>query len=159
MFLSLPFVILFTCCLILYYTVKGNYRKPVLLLASGVFIGYFNIAYLLIAALIAAITFYWGRWIGMQEQENKRRRVFIGGIVFLILFLVAFKYLNFIGENIAVLLGWFGVDWREPSPPFSSHWAFRSTPSKPSDTLLMFTGKRKNPNARYRILCSTCYSS
>ena len=112
MFLSLPFVILFTCCLILYYTVKGNYRKPVLLLASGVFIGYFNIAYLLIAALIAAITFYWGRWIGMQEQENKRRRVFIGGIVFLILFLVAFKYLNFIGENIAVLLGWFGVDWK-----------------------------------------------
>ena len=53
-----------------------------------------------------------GRWIGMQEQENKRRRVFVGGIVFLVLFLVAFKYLNFIGENIAVLLGWFGVDWK-----------------------------------------------
>ena len=72
MFLSLPFVILFTCCLILYYTVKGSYQKPVLLLTSCIFVGYFNIAYLLIAALIAAITFYWGRWIGMQEQENKR---------------------------------------------------------------------------------------
>ena len=104
-FLSLPFVILFTCCLILYYTVKGCYQKPVLLLTSCIFVGYFNIAYLLIATLIAAITFYWGRWIGIQEQENKRRRVFIGGIVFLVLFLVAFKYLNFIGENIAVLLG------------------------------------------------------
>lgn len=46
MFLSLPFIILFTCCLILYYTVKGNYQKPVLLLASCIFIGYFNIAYL-----------------------------------------------------------------------------------------------------------------
>lgn len=80
MFLSLPFVILFTCCLILYYTVKGSYQKPVLLLTSCIFVGYFNIAYLLIAALIAAITFYWGRWIGMQEQENKRRRVFVGGI-------------------------------------------------------------------------------
>lgn len=79
MFLSLPFVILFTCCLILYYTVKGSYQKPVLLLTSCIFVGYFNIAYLLIAALIAAITFYWGRWIGMQEQENKRRRVFVGG--------------------------------------------------------------------------------
>ena len=112
MFLSLPFVILFTCCLILYYTVKGSYQKPVLLLTSCIFVGYFNIAYLLIAALIAAITFYWGRWIGIQEQENKRRRIFIGGIVFLVLFLVAFKYLNFIGENIAVLLGWFGVDWK-----------------------------------------------
>ena len=112
MFLSLPFVILFTCCLILYYTVKGCYQKPVLLLTSCIFVGYFNIAYLLIAALIAAITFYWGRWIGIQEQENKRRRIFIGGIVFLVLFLVAFKYLNFIGENIAVLLGWFGVDWK-----------------------------------------------
>ena len=111
-FLSLPFVILFTCCLILYYTVKGCYQKPVLLLTSCIFVGYLNIAYLLIAALIAAITFYWGRWIGIQEQENKRRRVFIGGIVFLVLFLVAFKYLNFIGENIAVLLGWFGVDWK-----------------------------------------------
>lgn len=111
-FLSLPFVILFTCCLILYYTVKGCYQKPVLLLTSCIFVGYFNIAYPLIAALIAAITFYWGRWIGIQEQENKRRRVFIGGIVFLVLFLVAFKYLNFIGENIAVLLGWFGVDWK-----------------------------------------------
>ena len=111
-FLSLPFVILFTCCLILYYTVKGSYQKPVLLLTSCIFVGYSNIAYLLIAALIAAITFYWGRWIGIQEQENKRRRVFIGGIVFLVLFLVAFKYLNFIGENIAVLLGWFGVDWK-----------------------------------------------
>ena len=102
MFLSLPFIILFTCCLILYYTVKGNYQKPVLLLASCIFIGYFNIAYLLIAALIAAITFYWGRWIGMQEQENKRRRVFIGGIVFLVLFLVAFKYLNFIADIFGV---------------------------------------------------------
>lgn len=81
MFLSLPFVVLFTCCLILYYTVKGSYQKPVLLLTSCIFVGYFNIAYLLIAALIAAITFYWGRWIGMQEQENKRRRVFVGGIV------------------------------------------------------------------------------
>ena len=111
-FLSLPFVILFTCCLILYYTVKVCYKKPVLLITSSIFVGYFNIAYLLIAALIAAITFYWGRWIGIQEQENKRRRVFIGGIVFLVLFLVAFKYLNFIGENIAVLLGWFGVDWK-----------------------------------------------
>ena len=88
MFLSLPFVILFTCCLILYYTVKGSYQKPVLLLTSCIFVGYFNIAYLLIAALIAAITFYWGRWIGIQEQENKRRRIFIGGIVFLVLFLV-----------------------------------------------------------------------
>ena len=102
MFLSLPFIILFTCCLILYYTVKGNYQKPVLLLASCIFIGYFNIAYLLIAALIAAITFYWGRWIGMQEQENKRRRVFIGGILFLVLFLVAFKYLNFIADIFGV---------------------------------------------------------
>ncbi|MFR7878067.1 MAG: hypothetical protein ACLU4J_17700 [Butyricimonas paravirosa] len=100
MFLSLPFVILFTCCLILYYTVKGSYQKPVLLLTSCIFVGYFNIAYLLIAALIAAITFYWGRWIGMQEQENKRRRVFVGGIVFLVLFLVAFKYLNFIGKTL-----------------------------------------------------------
>ncbi len=112
MFLSLPFVILFTCCLLLYYMVKGKYQKPVLLLGSCVFIGYFNIAYLLIAALIAAITFYWGRWIGAQEQEGKRRRVVIGGIVFLILFLVSFKYLNFIGENIATVLGWFGIDWK-----------------------------------------------
>lgn len=71
MFLSLPFVILFTCCLLLYYMVKGKYQKPVLLLGSCVFIGYFNIAYLLIAALIAAITFYWGRWIGAQEQEGQ----------------------------------------------------------------------------------------
>ena len=105
MFLSLPFVILFTCCLILYYTVKGSYQKPVLLLTSCIFVGYFNIAYLLIAALIAAITFYWGRWIGMQEQENKRRRVFVGGIVFLVLFLVAFKYLNFIVRQCFLPVG------------------------------------------------------
>ena len=155
MFLSLPFIILFTCCLILYYTVKGNYQKPVLLLASCIFIGYFNIAYLLIAALIAAITFYWGRWIGMQEQENKRRRV------------SSFSSCSSLRSNTSISSGktlpyyWVGLVWtgKEPSPPSSSHWAFRSTPSKPSGTLLMFTGKRKNPNAHYRILRSTCYSS
>lgn len=111
-FLSLPFVVLFTCCLILFYSVKSNYQKIVLLLGSCVFVGYFNIAYLIIAALISAITFYWGRWIGAQKGENKRKRVFVGGILFLVLFLVSFKYINFIGENIAVLLGWFGIDWK-----------------------------------------------
>ena len=158
MFLSLPFVILFTCCLILYYTVKGSYQKPVLLLTSCIFVGYFNIAYLLIAALIAAITFYWGRWIGMQEQENKRRRVFVGGIVFLVLFLVASTSISSGKTSPCYSVGsaWTG---KEPSPLFSSRWESRSIPSKHSAILLMSTGKRKNLNAHYRTSCSICYFS
>ena len=91
-FLSLPFVVLFTCCLILFYTVKSNYQKIVLLLGSCVFVGYFNIAYLIIAALISAITFYWGRWIGAQKDESKRKRVFVGGILFLVLYSCLFLH-------------------------------------------------------------------
>ena len=48
-FISLEFVLLFLLCFTLYHFISDKGRKLVLLAASGVFIGYFNPAFLVTA--------------------------------------------------------------------------------------------------------------
>lgn len=68
--------------------------------------------FLVIALGITGITFYLGKFIGRQENDVSRKRLFCAGMVFLILFLAVFKYLGFIESNVQWLLGLVGIPGR-----------------------------------------------
>ena len=109
MFTSWEFVLLFSCSVVLYYVLPRKFQKSVLLLASCCFAGYFNILFLVVALGITGITFYLGKFIGRQENDVSRKRLFCAGMVFLILLLAVFKYLGFKESNVQWLLGLVGI--------------------------------------------------
>lgn len=71
-FISLNFVTLFVCTFLLYYTLPPKYRKAILLLSSCIFIGYYHIAFLIIALLISLATFFSEN--GWDNQNMRRMR-------------------------------------------------------------------------------------
>ena len=93
-FISLNFVTLFVCTLLLYYTLPPKYRKAILLLSSCIFIGYYHIAFLIIALLISLATFFLGKWVGQSKHEKDTKRIYISGLCFLITGWLAFRYAN-----------------------------------------------------------------
>lgn len=93
-FISLNFVTLFVCTFLLYYTLPPKYRKAILLLSSCVFIGYYHIAFLIIALLISLATFFLGKWVGQSKHEKDAKRIYISGLCFLITGWLAFRYAN-----------------------------------------------------------------
>lgn len=93
-FISLNFVTLFVCTFLLYYTLPPKYRKAILLLSSCIFIGYYHIAFLIIALLISLATFFLGKWVGQSKHEKDTKRIYISGLCFLITGWLAFRYVN-----------------------------------------------------------------
>ena len=93
-FISLNFVTLFVCTFLLYYTLPPKYRKAILLLPSCIFIGYYHIAFLIIALLISLATFFLGKWVGQSKHEKDTKRIYISGLCFLITGWLAFRYAN-----------------------------------------------------------------
>ena len=93
-FISLTFVTLFVCTFLLYYTLPPKYRKAILLLSSCIFIGYYHIAFLIIALLISLATFFLGKWVGQSKHEKDTKRIYISGLCFLITGWLAFRYAN-----------------------------------------------------------------
>ena len=93
-FISLNFVTLFVCTFLLYYTLPPKYRKAILLLSSCIFIGYYHIAFLIIALLISLATFFLGKWVGQSQHEQDAKRIYISGLCFLITGWLAFRYAN-----------------------------------------------------------------
>ena len=94
-FISLEFVLLFLLCFTLYHFVSDKGRKFVLLAASGVFIGYFNPAFLVMALVVSLFTY--GAAI-LVEQACKKERgsslIYWSCISCLVLCWIGFRYVN-----------------------------------------------------------------
>jgi D-alanyl-lipoteichoic acid acyltransferase DltB (MBOAT superfamily) len=85
-FLFLPIVFL------AFYLVADRYRWLVLLIASYVFYGSFKAPQLLIAlALVTAVSFSCGAWLGRAEREGRRKLIFWLGTAACVLILAAMK--------------------------------------------------------------------
>lgn len=105
-FISLNFVTLFVCTFLLYYTLPTKYKKAVLLLSSCVFIGYYHIAFLVIALLISLATFFLGKWVGQTKREKDVKRIYISGLCLLIVGWLTFRYANLLpGVHLLFPLG------------------------------------------------------
>ena len=99
-FISLEFVLLFLLCFTLYHFISDKGRKLVLLAASGVFIGYFNPAFL-VTALVVSLFTYGAAILIEQAREKGRgsRLIYWGGIFCLVLCWMGFRYANRLTGN------------------------------------------------------------
>ena len=79
-FISLEFVLLFLLCFTSYHFVSDKRRKFVLLAASGVFIGYFNPAFLVTALVVSLFTY--GAAILIEQAREKGRLTGNSGFIF-----------------------------------------------------------------------------
>lgn len=80
-------------------------KNGVLLFASVCFYGYGGLSYLGLLALSVLVNWRIGLMLEGQQQEGRRRLIFIAGMVWNVGILVVFKYLNLLGGTAAWLFG------------------------------------------------------
>jgi len=105
-FTDLLFVFLFLpLALSIYYVGKISYRKYILLFISLVFYACGSLEYfsLLVYSLIFNIIF--GQLIAQLEKRNIKTCLLVVAITCNVFLLVYYKYVDFLGENIAILSG------------------------------------------------------
>lgn len=94
-FISLEFILLFLLCFTLYHFVSDKGRKLVLLVASGVFIGYFNPAFLVTTLVVSLFTYGAAILIEQAREKGKGSRlIYWSSISCLVLCWIGFRYAN-----------------------------------------------------------------
>ena len=107
-FISLEFVLLFLLCFASYHLVCEKARKPVLLAASGVFIGYFNPAFLAAALAVSLFTYGAARLVGQAvERGRSPRLLYWSSISCLVLCWIGFRHADLLtgGTGLIFPLG------------------------------------------------------
>ena len=103
-FISLEFVLLLLLCFTLYHFVSEKGRKRILLAASGVFIGYFNLVFL-VTALVVSL-FAYGAAIRIEracEKGRGSRLIYWSSISCLVLCWIGFRYAHQLTENSGIV--------------------------------------------------------
>ena len=109
-------------------TARG--QNIVLLIASLVFYGSYDLKYLLVLGASIAVTYLGGLWGAKQEDREKGKKIWTFSFIFNLLLLVIFKYTNFLLGNLNTLLGIFGLSVALPSvllPVGLSFYVFQSS--------------------------------
>ena len=91
LFLSLNFWILFCLCFIAYYALKAKYQNALLLFVSCIFIGYYQLSFLITAVIISLFTYFWAQLIEKTSNEKRTNILYIGGLLLLVLIWIAFR--------------------------------------------------------------------
>lgn len=110
LFNSLNFIILFVAIVVIYYLLpKNSWRKVFLLGASYYFYACFNVAMLSVLLFETALAY----WYGLAK--NKTKTNLTSTIIFLLLPLLCFKYLNFLMDIVGDVLALSGALVEMPS--------------------------------------------
>lgn len=102
-FISFEFVVLFLLSFLLYHLIGEKGKKPVLLVASCVFIGYFHLAFLVTALFISLFTFAAGRMIETVRPKGRSRRMFWASVITLAVCWVGFRHAGQLTGNTNIL--------------------------------------------------------
>lgn len=108
-FTSFEFLLFFPAVVLLYNFVPQRFRVWFLLAVSYVFYALMQPVYLVLLVAVTGVTYGVTRWIGAIDDENKKRRLMVWGIVLILLPLFFFKYFNFVNESILGLLSGVGL--------------------------------------------------
>ncbi len=102
-FIAFFFIVLLFLVVEQYTTKRTAVRNTLLLIASYIFYGWFDIGFLLVLFYVTIVNFITGRTL-LKATENKK--IILGvGIVLSLLPLLFYKYAAFITSNICILLG------------------------------------------------------
>ena len=117
------FALLLPVSAFVYQITRGNKRKTVLLIFSWFF--FFSLSGILLITNIITAVFVWilgkkleqinsDKSIKRKARKKKKKKTLVLGIITLLLVLVVFKYLDFIGLNIVRITQTIGVlfDWK-----------------------------------------------
>lgn len=102
-FISVQFFIFLPIVLLVYFAVPGSWRTSWVLLTSALFYVIFSPKQALV--LFLAVVLSYAAALLMEKKERSRKCVCVCGIVAVLLFLLVFKYTDFVLENINKVLG------------------------------------------------------
>src|SRR5258708_26515749 len=105
LFNTTQFFVLLAVVLIVFYTSPLSLRKYILLVASYFFYGSWNAKFILLLLTLTAIDYTAGMWLERIPPGSKRKAVLILSLTANLGFLGFFKYYNFLGHNLALLMG------------------------------------------------------
>lgn len=114
-FTSFEFLLYFPVVVLLYNIIPQKGRLLYLLAVSYAFYALLQPVYLLLLLAVTGLTYGFTRWMANVEDDDKKHRVMIGGIVAILLPLFFFKYFNFVDNAITSGLQAMGLDITMPT--------------------------------------------
>ena len=114
-FNSYAFAIFLPLVLAGYWLLRGHRRQNLLLLAASyVFYGAWDVRFLLLMWFTTLVDFGVGRWLQREQDDRARRRILALSLIVNLGVLATFKYFGFFTDSFSDLAGSFGL---EVSPP------------------------------------------
>ena len=108
-FTSFEFLLFFPAVVLLYNLIPQKWRVWYLLAASYVFYAFMQPVYLVLLAAVTGITYGFARWMGATEDDDKKHKLMVWGIILILMPLFFFKYYNFLNESIMALFSGVGI--------------------------------------------------
>src|ERR1035438_10688878 len=105
LFNTVHFFVFLAAVLLLFYVSPRALRKYILLAASYYFYGTWNYRFIPLLLTLTAIDYTAGIWLEKTPAGARRKAVLIFSLSANLAFLGFFKYYNFLGANLALLLG------------------------------------------------------
>jgi len=118
LFNSLTFVIFLPLVFALHWGVRKSSPRPqnvVIIVASSIFYGWWDVRFLALIALNSAVDFGVGLALEAEERPRRRKQLILLSIAFNIGVLAFFKYFNFFIESFAALVESVGLRANLPS--------------------------------------------
>lgn len=114
-FTSFEFLLFFPLVVLFYNIIPQKLRVWYLLVVSYVFYAFMQPVYLVLLAAVTGITYGFTRWMGATDDDDKKHKIMVWGIILVFLPLFFFKYFNFVNESIFSLLSLVGVQSTVPA--------------------------------------------
>lgn len=114
-FTSFEFLLFFPAVVLVYNLCPQRLRVWLLLAVSYVFYAFMQPVYLLLLAAVTGVTYGFTRWMGATDDDDKKRKIMVWGIILVLLPLFFFKYFNFVNESVFSLLALCGIESTVPA--------------------------------------------
>lgn len=113
LFNTLSFALFMTVVFLVYWILPHRFRWIVLLVANTYFYISFDVKFLIVLLFTTVASFAVGIAMENQNVQKKKKILLIAGIVSVLVFLFAFKYLNFAIASVETILKAFAIPVHE----------------------------------------------
>ena len=117
-FNSLEFFVFSPFIITTYFLIQVKYRTPLLLIASYVFYGWWNINYLFIIIFSTSIDYFSGIRLHVSKDKKIKKLYLYLSLIANLGILFFFKYLKFFSTILSSILGSFNIEYDIPTHNF-----------------------------------------